>query len=169
MLNPDRSLSAGTRKTYAIDFDHFSRWCIAKGLQALPASPDTVATYLSAMGDERNADGSNAYKYTTIQRRLSAICRSHVDLGHPSPRSLPTWQVLGRMKHARKAAGETRRTSPVEVRRTQARTRSTHARQMAHFSSSAMSLTVHREPWSLQGLDQTGASCLGARSGCRAA
>jgi len=56
-----------------------------------------------------DAAGLPVFKYTTIERRLSAICRWHADNGLPSPRSLQISQTLARIQHARKQSGETRR------------------------------------------------------------
>ncbi len=61
--------SANTVRAYRNDWTHFSSWCGAKGLQALPATPRTVALYMTAHKDE--------YSMATLNRRLSSIAAAH--------------------------------------------------------------------------------------------
>src|SRR5258708_12469087 len=61
-----------TRKAYGTDFRLFQVYCHARGVSALPAAPETVASYIAA--EPRTA------KPSTIGRRLAAI---------PSPHKLP--------------------------------------------------------------------------------
>ena len=72
-----RSKSAATRRGYAADWKSFTRWCDEKGLLALPATPETVALYIS--------DCANRLKASSIQRHVSAISQGHCALGHESP------------------------------------------------------------------------------------
>jgi integrase len=66
-----------TLRAYAADWRHFSAWCAARHLQALPASPQVVALYITRLARER--------RVATVQRRLAAIAQAHGDAGHPSP------------------------------------------------------------------------------------
>jgi site-specific recombinase XerD len=68
-----------TRRAYRSDWADFTAWCEARGLPSLPASPDTVALYVSDLA-------SVGRKVSTIQRRLSSISQAHQLAGHdPSP------------------------------------------------------------------------------------
>lgn len=66
--------AANTLKAYRNDWAHFARWCAGYGLEALPASPETVARYLTAQ--------ANAMKVSTLRRRLSAISQVHEAKGY---------------------------------------------------------------------------------------
>lgn len=67
-----------TRRAYASDVRHFSAWCATNGLQPLPASPGTIADYLSASA----LDGVAA---ATLGRRVAAIAYAHRLASLPSP------------------------------------------------------------------------------------
>jgi site-specific recombinase XerD len=66
-----------TLKAYRTDWRHFSDWCAAHGADALPASADSVALYLTDM--------AAGYKYSTIRRHLTSIHQAHRAAGFPSP------------------------------------------------------------------------------------
>lgn len=73
------SRSSRTREAYGGQWAHFSSWCEAHALVALPAKPETVAMYLSA----RAQDGR---KVATLAQALAAISQAHKMAGHESPR-----------------------------------------------------------------------------------
>lgn len=72
-----RAKSARTLRCYATDWKDFTAWCERNALVALPATPQTIALYISALADGR--------KTSTIQRRLSAISQVHQVRGYDSP------------------------------------------------------------------------------------
>src|SRR5688572_5681385 len=76
------SRSEATLRAYAKDFGHFAQWAEAHGLDAKPASPDTVAIYLTDM--------AASYKPSTISRRVAAISVAHQHAGLDSPTSHAT-------------------------------------------------------------------------------
>jgi integrase len=59
-----------TRAAYRSDFALFRVWCLAKGVNALPASPETVAAFLAHEAERRSAA-------STITRRSAAIRYAH--------------------------------------------------------------------------------------------
>lgn len=84
----------------------FSAWCDDHGVQALPASPRTVASYLS--------DQAGKLKTATLQRRLTTISQAHQAAGHESPTThravRDVWKGLKRTygtAHSKKQALET--------------------------------------------------------------
>jgi hypothetical protein len=82
--------SANTMRAYQSDWSHFTSWCRAKGLQTLPATPRTVALYMTAHKDR--------YSMATLNRRLSAIAAAHRMADHVCFRgrakeSHPEWTV----------------------------------------------------------------------------
>jgi integrase len=80
------SSAEATRRAYASDWRHFTAWCEAHKVGALPASGESVAVYL--------ADMAGAFKVSTIQRRLAAIAEAHRAAGLPSPRGDPRVQKM---------------------------------------------------------------------------
>jgi site-specific recombinase XerD len=66
-----------TRRAYASDFRLFQVYCNAKGISALPAAPETVASYIAAE--------SLTAKTSTIGRRIAAIRYAHKLAGLDTP------------------------------------------------------------------------------------
>jgi site-specific recombinase XerD len=62
--------AASTREAYRSDFSIFRDWCLAHGVNALPASPETVAAFLAY--EARAGLGPS-----TITRRCAAIRYAH--------------------------------------------------------------------------------------------
>jgi site-specific recombinase XerD len=67
-----------TRRAYAADLLAFKGWADKHGVEALPATPQSVALFLAAQA----AEGKRP---ATLQRRLAAIRHLHREAGHPSP------------------------------------------------------------------------------------
>lgn len=70
--------SEATKEAYRSDFQHFSDWCLRHDLSPLPAHPETVAFYITAMADE-------GYAASTIQRRMVSISQAHKLTNHEPP------------------------------------------------------------------------------------
>ena len=73
------SKAANTLRAYRADWNHFTAWCAAHEQASLPAVPETVAYYLTAL--------AGSHKPATLVRRLTAISKAHQAAGHPSPAS----------------------------------------------------------------------------------
>jgi site-specific recombinase XerD len=76
-------VSEATLRAYRTDARIFSDWCASRGVSAMPASAEVVATYLSSMATE----GS---KFSTISRRMAAIRFAHEAADLESPTSSRT-------------------------------------------------------------------------------
>jgi len=74
----EQEKSAGTRRAYRADWRIFAAWCAERGLDPLPATPETVARFLSAQANE-------GAKASTIGRRAAAIGYAHKLAGHSEP------------------------------------------------------------------------------------
>ena len=72
-----RSKAENTIRAYRSDWCHFEGWCKAHGQSALPATPETVAMYVT--------DLSTTHKTATITRRISAISQAHQIAGLETP------------------------------------------------------------------------------------
>src|SRR3954469_4343405 len=80
--------AANTRRGYRADWRAFTSWCAARGLDPLPASPSTVALYLT--------DQADALKVSTLTRRLTSIGQAHRLAGHPVPTEDGTLRAVWR-------------------------------------------------------------------------
>jgi integrase len=95
--------SPATLRAYASDWRHFAAWCREKGVAPLPATPDTVALYLSGLAEP--GEGKPPRKASTITRRLTAISAVHKRAGHLSPASLQYAQVAETLQGIRRTLG----------------------------------------------------------------
>jgi site-specific recombinase XerD len=73
----DNSKAKNTVRAYQADWEHFTAWCAAHSLPCMPASPGTIALYIT--------DLTSGCKVATITRRLAAISKVHQAGGHESP------------------------------------------------------------------------------------
>jgi hypothetical protein len=71
------SRAENTLRAYRSDLRDFEAWCTDHRRPSLPASPQTLTLYLTALAD----GGARA---STIQRRVSAISQAH-QLARPPP------------------------------------------------------------------------------------
>jgi site-specific recombinase XerD len=71
------SKASNTVKAYRSDWEHFTRWCGIHSFTALPATPETVAFYLT--------DLAASHKPSTLTRRISAISQAHQIAGFETP------------------------------------------------------------------------------------
>lgn len=90
-----RSRAPNTKRAYQNDWRDFTSWCEEQGLQPLPATPQTIALYLTARAE--------THRVSTLQRRLSAISQAHKAAGYPpvSTREEPlhsVWMGIKREK-----------------------------------------------------------------------
>ena len=67
------SLAANTRRTYAVMWNKFQMWCDDNGLQALPASAETISLYLASLG--------GVVSFSTIDSVIAAIEKMHTQKG----------------------------------------------------------------------------------------
>ena len=87
--------AANTLRAYASDWRDFTDWCRWHKREPLPASPETVALYLTHL--------ARAMKPSTIQRRISAISQAHAAAGYedsPTRTAIvrAVWQGIRRSK-----------------------------------------------------------------------
>jgi site-specific recombinase XerD len=89
------SLAKNTLDAYAADWKHFSAWCDEHKRRALPASPETILSYVVHLVDR--------YTVATIDRRLSSIGYYHKQARHGLPTNDP--EVERTMRGIRRAKG----------------------------------------------------------------
>lgn len=92
------AISPATVRAYQSDFADFVRFCREHNLASLPASPTTVALYIS--------DRASTLANATITRRLTAITKAHQAFGSKdSPASSHHFVVSETLKGIRRAIG----------------------------------------------------------------
>ncbi|WP_417210204.1 tyrosine-type recombinase/integrase [Antarctobacter sp.] len=77
--------SDNTRKAYAKDWAHFTRWCRLKGAEPIPPSPEMIGLYLADMasgsGPFPSQSTSHPLSASTIDRRLSGLAWNYAQRG----------------------------------------------------------------------------------------
>lgn len=79
-----RNTPPNTARALWADARHYIRWCGLNGRVALPALPETVIAYLTALAATGGRDGQPA-AYGTIARRKSTISTLHEAADLPDP------------------------------------------------------------------------------------
>jgi site-specific recombinase XerD len=86
-----------TRRAYRSDWRHFEAWCRGQGLTALPATPETVTLYLTALAAD--------HKPASLTRKLTSITKAHQAAGLASPATMQHAVVSETMKGIRRTLG----------------------------------------------------------------
>lgn len=86
-----------SRRAYRSDWNHFERWCSSHGLLHLPATPETVALYLTALATD--------HKPASLRRKLTSITKAHQAAGFPTPASMQNAVVSETLKGIRRSLG----------------------------------------------------------------
>ncbi len=86
-----------TLRAYRSDWGHFQRWCAQHTLCPLPASPETVALYLTAL--------AATHRPATLTRRLTAITKAHAIALYSSPATMQRPAVSETLKGIRRTLG----------------------------------------------------------------
>src|SRR5579872_821476 len=94
------SKAENTIRGYQTDWRDFCNWCEGHGICPLPATPETVASYI--------AECAGHLKPGSIQRRLNAIAEAHKAVGLDSPTS------AGIVKNVMKGIRRTLGTAPAQ-------------------------------------------------------
>lgn len=93
--------TASTLRAYASDWAHFLDWCSEQDRAALPATPETVALYLTSL--------AATHRPATITRRLTAITKAHQVKGLASPATVSELAVGETLKGIRRTLGTAQR------------------------------------------------------------
>jgi hypothetical protein len=100
----EQAKADNTRKAYRSDWQDFERWCRSEGVDALPATGEVLALYITYMAASR--------KVATIQRRLTAISVAHTVAGHALPTGHPAVREVWKGSAVRKGFPRSRRRRP---------------------------------------------------------
>ena len=94
------SVSANTRRAYRSAWERFTRWSQGKAVSPLPASAETLCSYLAGMADEGCA-------LSSIEQALAAINKAHDLKGFFSPSKDPAVRTV--MQGIRRTLGHKKR------------------------------------------------------------
>jgi site-specific recombinase XerD len=94
-----KAIPHNTLQAYKSDWQHFQNWCQRNSLKSLPASPSTVAYFITDISDD--------YKISTIERRVATISKIHKISDVESPCSDP--KVREVLKALRRTMGTKKR------------------------------------------------------------
>jgi len=86
-----------SRRAYRSDWHHFESWCRDHGLACLPATPETIALYLTALAAD--------HKPASLQRKLTSLTRAHQAAGFPTPATMDNVVVSETLKGIRRSLG----------------------------------------------------------------
>lgn len=101
-----RSVPVNTQLAYSRQWNAFTTWCTSTGRSSLPATPETLAEYVSATADLDRAP-------STIEQAIAAIRTAHRIAGHRGqPDTDAALAVLKVHKRDRAAAGKRKRKAP---------------------------------------------------------
>ena len=85
-----------TRRAYRGAWEAWVRWGRAHGCVTLPAAPEAVACYLTALAE-------SGRRVPSLELALAALAAAHQAAGQPSPRTAPIVREV--MKGIRRALG----------------------------------------------------------------
>ncbi|MCP9947605.1 hypothetical protein [Actinomadura madurae] len=112
----ERSLAAGTRAVYAREWAAFARWCWLTGRTTLPASAQTLASYLDHLTRTPTSRGTPPAP-GTLNKVLGALQGVHKAAGHSVDVRLAR-SVLKDYARERSATGHRpRRSAPITAQR----------------------------------------------------
>ena len=94
----ERSISVRTMDAYADSWAVFARWCAARSLCTLPASPETVAAFLQDEADRGR-------KYATLQARVAAITYFHAAKDRGAEPPTKAWAIRKLLAGLRRTIG----------------------------------------------------------------
>ncbi|MFG2948167.1 site-specific integrase [Streptomyces adustus] len=114
------ALAAGTadstRRAYSSDWSEFTAWCAATGHQPLPATPEAVVEYVTALTTTPRPRTGRPYSPSSIERAVAAIRTAHSAANVPPPSTKGARIVLrgyqDRLSRAKDPAARARKAQP---------------------------------------------------------
>lgn len=114
------ALAAGTadstRRAYSADWETFTRWCAAAGRTPLPATPETVVEFVTALTLTPRPRTGRPYSPSSIERALAAVRTAHAAANAPLPSTKGARVVLrgykDRLARAKDPAARARKAQP---------------------------------------------------------
>ncbi|NUP46145.1 MAG: tyrosine-type recombinase/integrase [Catenulispora sp.] len=89
-----------TRVAYSRDWEAFTAWCAEQGLPPIPAAPETLVEYLTALKDTPRPRTGRPYAPSSLDRALAAIRTAHKAAGIQPPETKGARKVIAGYKAA---------------------------------------------------------------------
>lgn len=89
-----------TRAAYSRDWEAFIAWCATEGLASMPADPETLVEYLTALKDTPRPRTGRPYAPSSLERALAAIRTAHKAAGVQPPETKGARTVISGYKAA---------------------------------------------------------------------
>ncbi|MER6557229.1 site-specific integrase [Streptomyces sp. NPDC001027] len=114
------ALAAGTadstRRAYSADWEEFTGWCAATGHAPLPAAPETVVEYVTALTTIPRPRTGRPYSPSSIERAVAAIRTAHSAANLTPPSTKGARMVLrgyrDRLARSKDPAAKPRKAQP---------------------------------------------------------
>ena len=116
-------LAASTERAYAHDSADFSTFCRRRGLEALPAAPQTLALYLKSLETKKSQSPAGIRNDTpglsvsTLRRRLAAIASKHATKKLETPTDHPLVRKLVRRYSRSRGTAEKKKKDALTIER----------------------------------------------------
>lgn len=107
--------SGNTQRAYSADWDRFEQWCHHTHRRALPAEPDTIATYLADAATHGTTRHGRRYSHATLTRWVAAINHVHRRAGYALPGTDPRVKTALSSNPTVSSPPRSRRTAPLLV------------------------------------------------------
>lgn len=102
-----------TRAAYSRQWDLFTTWCTAQGRSALPATPETLATYVGHLTTTVSDRTGRTPAPSSIEQAIAVIRAAHTAAGYRDhPDTTLALKALKAYKKAQAAAGRRKRKAP---------------------------------------------------------
>ena len=114
------ALAAGTadatRRAYSSDWSEFTAWCATNGQHPLPASPETIVEYVTALTTTPRPRTGRPYSPSSIERAVAAIRTAHAAANVVPPSTKGARIILrgyrDRLARAKDPAAKARKAQP---------------------------------------------------------
>ncbi|MEV6833608.1 site-specific integrase [Streptomyces sp. NPDC051133] len=112
----DAGTADSTRRAYSNDWAEFTAWCAATGHTPLPATPETVVEYVTALTTTPRPRTGRPYSPSSIERAVAAIRTAHSAANVTPPSTKGARVVLrgyrDRLARAKDPAAKPRKAQP---------------------------------------------------------
>jgi site-specific recombinase XerD len=112
----DAGTADSTRRAYTADWNEFTAWCASNGHNPLPATPEAIVEYVTALTTIPRPRTGRPYSPSSIERAVAAVRTAHSAANLPPPSTKGARIVLrgyrDRLARAKDPAAKPRKAQP---------------------------------------------------------